>query len=288
MRNQDWSLVFFTTLTQWSVGIILCVTLPIIFSSDSSIFPISGLSLANPVFLALLFTGVATLVSFLHLGSPSNAPNALNNLSGSWLSREILTIGVYSLCLLTVFILGWSTGNFVNYKYILLPGSVAGLALVWMMIRIYVMPTIPAWNTWYTPFSFVATTLCLGLLTVLFLQYIGHLTISQQITRLFLISLVVILFIELTAGFIHQFKLEEMDTGIDDLVFNKGMFYRVFLVRMALLVIAFPIIFVILFQPDFLSGFGDYFWVILLLVLIITQEIMGRLLFYSSYFRIGV
>lgn len=288
MRNQDWSLVFFTTLTQWSVGIILCVTLPVVFSSDTSVFPISGLSLANPVFLALVFTGVATLVSFLHLGSPSNAPNALNNLSGSWLSREILAIGAYSLCLLAVFVLGWSTGNIVNYKYILLPGSVAGLALVWMMIRIYVMPTIPAWNTWYTPLSFVSTALCLGLLTVLFLQYIGHLTISQEITRLFLISLVVILFIELTAGFIHQFQLEEMDTGIDDLVFNKGMFYKVFIFRMALLVIAFLIIFVILFRPDFVPGFSNYFWAILLLVLVVTQEIMGRLLFYSSYFRIGV
>jgi len=288
MRNQDWSLVFFTTMAQWSVGIILCLTLLAGFFSDTSVFRVSGLSLANPVFLALIFIAAATLVSFLHLGSPSNAPNALKNLSGSWLSREILAISVYSLSLLAIFVLGWRTGSIENFKYILMLASVAGLALIWMMIRIYVMPTIPAWNSWYTPLSFVSTALSMGMLTVMFLQHTGYLSFSEQITRLFLISVVVILFMELTTGFIHQFKLEEMDTGIDDLVFNKGMFYKVFLFRMALLIAVFPIIFIILFKPDFLPGFDHYVWAVLVLILVFTQEIIGRLLFYSSYFRIGV
>ena len=43
----------------------------------------------------------------------------------------------------------------------------SGLALLWTMSRIYVMPTIPAWNSWHTPVSFVSTALGLGLLTLL-------------------------------------------------------------------------------------------------------------------------
>ena len=96
MRNQDWSLVLFTTLSQLSVGIILCFTLLGYSGTDLGLVFAMGLSFKNPVFLALVFIGVATLISFLHLGKPSNAPRALNNLSGSWLSREILAIGVYS------------------------------------------------------------------------------------------------------------------------------------------------------------------------------------------------
>ena len=89
----------------------------------------TGLSLRNPVLLALVFIGVATVVSFLHLGKPSNAPNALNNLSGSWLSREILALGAYSLSLLVALVLGWKTGNTEYLKYTLVASSVIGLAL---------------------------------------------------------------------------------------------------------------------------------------------------------------
>ena len=102
MRNQDWSLVFFTTLAQLSVGIILWFTFSGYFYNDMGLLIETGLSFRNPVLLALIFIGVATVISFLHLGKPSNAPNALNNLSGSRLSREILALGAYSLSLLVV------------------------------------------------------------------------------------------------------------------------------------------------------------------------------------------
>ena len=52
---------------------------------------------------------------------------------------------------------------------------------VWMMTRIYVIPTIPPWNSWYTGLGFISTTLCLGLITVLFLHYnFGCVTCDEQ------------------------------------------------------------------------------------------------------------
>jgi len=288
LRNQDWSLVLFTTVAQLSVGMILCFTLAGYFYSDMGVFIEPVPVTAKPVLLALVLIAVATVISFLHLGNPSNAPNALNNLSGSWLSREILALGVYAVSLIIVLALGWKTGSTEHLKFFMALSSVAGLALLWMMIRIYVVPTIPAWYSWYTPLSFASTALCLGLLALLVFHCAGPANSDDQIIRKLMGFLMLILFIETASGFIHQISLEKMNTGIDDLVFNQGPFYRVFLVRMGLLFIAFLAIFILTLKPDLLLENGSNAGLYPLFVLIVVQELMGRLLFYSSYFRIGV
>lgn len=288
MANRDWSLVFFTTLAQWSVGIVLWLTWPVIHNQDLSPVFVTGLSLKNPVFLALIFIGSATLSSFLHLGNPANAPRALNNLSGSWLSREILAIGVFTISLLITLMLGWKTDSPGTLKYLMVLSSLAGMALLWTMARIYVMPTIPAWNSWNTPVSFISTALGLGLLTLLFLNNNGSIIIADHILRIFWIALITVLLIEIVSAVTHQFKLATMDQGMDKLVFHKGTFYRVFLVRMAILIFICQLAVALAFKPELLPGNSESLWVSLLFVSGIAQELTGRLLFYSSYFRIGV
>ena len=288
MSNRDWSLVWFTTLAQWSVGIVLWFTLPAMMAHDLSQVFETGLSLRNPVLLALLFISIATISSFLHLGNPVNAPKSLNNLSGSWLSREILTIGLFSMSLVLMLILEWKTGQSQYSKFLILPGSFCGLALLWMMVRIYVMPTIPAWNSWYTPVSFVSTALSLGLLTLLSLQANGFVNTSDQIAGYFWIVLIVILLIEVVSAFAHQSNLVKMDSGIDELIFNRGTFHRVFLLRMAILIIACLATIVYVLNTDLLPENGNSLWISLLFMSVLAQELLGRLLFYSSYFRIGV
>ena len=288
MANRDWSLVFFTTLAQWSVGIVLWLTWPVIHNQDLGPVFETGLSLKNPVLLALIFIGSATLSSFLHLGSPKNAPRALNNLSGSWLSREILAIGVFTISLVITLMLGWKTGNPGTLKYLMVLSSLGGMALLWTMTRIYVMPTIPAWNTWNTPVGFISTALGLGLLTLLFLHNYGSIIIADHILRIFWIALITILLIEIVSAVTHQFKLATMDQGMDKLVFHKGAFYRVFLFRMAILIFICQLAVALAFKPELLPGNSESLWVSLLFVSGIAQELTGRLLFYSSYFRIGV
>jgi len=288
LANRDWSLMFFTTLAQWSVGIMLWLTWPVIHSQDLSPVFETGLSLKDPVLLALIFISSATLSSFLHLGNPVNAPRALNNLSGSWLSREILAIGVFVTGLLITFILGWRGGNPLLLKLLMVLSSIGGMALLWTMSRIYVMPTIPAWNSWNTPVSFISTALVLGLLTLLFLNNYGSIIIADHIHRIFWIALIAILLIEIVSAVIQQFKLATMDQGMDKLVFHKGTFYRVFLFRMAILIFICQLAVILAFKPELLPGNSESFWISLLFISGIAQELTGRLLFYSSYFRIGV
>ena len=79
-----------------------------------------------------------------------------------------------------------------------------------------------------------------------------------------------------------------MDQGMEKRVFDKGAFYRVFVVRMAILIFAFQLALILFLKPELLPGDSSTFWVSLLFVLTIAQEVTGRLLFYSSYFRVGV
>lgn len=287
MFKRDWSLVFFTTLSQLSIGIVVCFTALTYLDNGPGIFIETGLSLKNPVLLALIFVGVATVTSFLHLGNPSNAPNALNNLSGSWLSREILALSVYSIGLLIVIAAGWKTGNVASLKIYLGLCSAIGIVLLWMMIRIYSVATIPAWNTWFTPASFILTVLSLGSLTFLCLHQLGMVNIESQVNGLMKI-LVMVLFLEIVSGLAHHIRLEKFDTGIDDIDFNRGSYFWVFQFRMGLLITAFLVLLVIVFKPEIYPGPGSSAWVYPLMVFVISQELLGRLLFYSSYFRIGV
>jgi len=288
LSNRDWSLVLFTTLAQWSVGIILCFTWPVVVNHGMSGIFETGLTLRNPILLSLIFISIATFSSLLHLGNPKNAARALNNLSGSWLSREILAIGVFTACLVFILLLGWKTSNFEYLNYLMVLGSLIGLALLWTMTRIYVIPTIPAWNSWYTPVSFVSTAFSLGLLTLLVLNVNSVMSIAGHIDRSAPIALAVMLLIEMLSGIAHQSKLGKLDTGMNKLVFNRGIYYRVFLFRVALLVIALVMLLIVIGNTNIFAATHLDTWSFVLLSLVVVQELTGRLLFYSSYFRIGV
>lgn len=288
MSNRDWSLVCFTTLAQWSIGIVLWFTLNTFLSVNPATGFETGLDLKNPVLLSLFLIGGATLVSFLHLGKPANALKALSNLSGSWLSREILAIGVFSVSLAIVLLTGWNNGESGYQDYLLVISSCCGLVLLWMMIRIYIMPTIPAWNSWYTPLNFISTTLNLGLVTVLVFHAAGWVKIDSQVFNWFMVFLMLILFVETISGILHQYRLQRLKTGIDALVFDRGSFYGVFIFRLMLLLIAFLAVFNVILNSSVVSGYQYHLWLYPILALIIIQELAGRLLFYSSYFRVGV
>lgn len=167
MHVAELPLLIFTILGQMSVGAFVALGFLNVLGrarwgaarvqelSDVALFAI------GPT-LVLGFMG-----SFLHLGNPINATNAMNNLGSSGMSREILfgvlfagAGAVYAVC---------------QYLRILPPlarealaavTAVLGLILVWVMADLYMLETAPAWNLWTTPVSFYATTGLLGSMAV--------------------------------------------------------------------------------------------------------------------------
>lgn len=288
MIKRDWSLVFFTSLAQWSVGIILWLGFLVIYNQDVAPVYETGLNPANPVLLALVFIGVATFSSCLHLGNPANAPRTLSNLSSSWLSREILAIGLFTASLVLLLVLGWKTGDAVLLKYLVIPALVFGPGLLWTMSRIYMMPTIPAWNSWHTPVSFVTTALALGVITLLFLGAIKLINLTDHFTRFFQLALIATLLVEIFSAIGQHIKLPKINQGMDVVVFDKGPFYRVFQVRMALLIFILLLVMLLVLKPGLLPPASDAHWIARVLLLVLIQELAGRFMFYASYFRLGV
>lgn len=280
--RRDWSLVLFTTLAQASVGIILCLVLLGAMVGAALSYQ-TGFDLANPVLLAFLMIAIATAISTLHLGNPKNAPRALGNLKSSWLSREILALGLYSACLLLAFFRDWSAGMDTHTLDLLIASTLAGIALTWMMIRVYTAATIPAWNTWYTSFSFVSTALALGPLIVLVLQASGLTYFPFAAIDALLAIVCVVLAAAMLSAHRHHSRLLRMDTGIARMTFDFGAYQQLYHLRLALLATALLVTVLVM-----TAVLGAGAWLGLLLALVLVEEIIGRLLFYASYFRTGV
>ena len=284
MHKRDWSLVFFTTLSQWGVGIVLCLAVLGIYPGSATLAAPTGISLANPALLALVLVGAATTVSFLHLGNPVNAPGALRNLATSWLSREILAIGLFSLSLLAVVAHGWRTGAQEFSVSLLILASIAGLLLLWTMARVYRIPTVPAWDSGHTPLAFLCTALSLGLAGWLVFGASGLLELEIETARGLATGLLAVLVLEGISGILNQHRLARMDTGFDGPDFRGGAFPTVHRARMAVLLLACLGAAIMIYLHDPLQSSWPY----PVLALVILQEIAARFLFYASYFRIGM
>jgi DMSO reductase anchor subunit len=104
------------------------------------------------------------LASTLHLGRPVHAYRAIRAWRRSWLSREVLTLGLFAN-----FAALFAAALSFYVSFAAISGALAcicGLLGVYCSARVYMVPARPAWNSRYTPFEFFATTLALGPLLV--------------------------------------------------------------------------------------------------------------------------
>ncbi len=108
----------------------------------------------------------ALLASLGHLGRPLQAWRAIRNLKTSWLSREVLFAAAFTgLALLAWAIQFWyGTQALLSPLGLALGAAVvlAGAGMVFSMGRLYMLRTVPVWNSPTTLISFFTTGLLLG------------------------------------------------------------------------------------------------------------------------------
>lgn len=162
---KEWPLVAFTILGQTAVGAFLFFHLPFLVRGRT---PYAGWRVTWLAVLALVLAlaGVAALVSFFHLRHPWRARFALSNWRASWLSREIL----FELAFMgLVAASGWMAWAGAPSRAVLLAGlaaaGLAGALFLVSMIKLYTLPTLPAWRGGRASVSFSLTALVLGALT---------------------------------------------------------------------------------------------------------------------------
>lgn len=122
--------------------------------------------------------GLGGLASFLHLGTKKNAWCAVSHLQKSWLSREILMVGLFGAAWLLSFMA--HSPLFTDYcplmtvhcslitDYCSLITALLGLGLVYSMSQVYRLRAVPAWNSWRTEAAFFLSAGILGLTGVAF------------------------------------------------------------------------------------------------------------------------
>lgn len=145
-------LVFFTVLAQSAVGAFILLRL------------VSGPGLMAPrrlavgLFSTLCLFGVAMLIATFHLGQPFRAINVLLRMGHSPMSDEIALAAVFAAS-------GGAAalGLLVDRGYSRLchllswVATLAGIALLFAIPRVYQLSTVATWDTFYTPVLMLLT-----------------------------------------------------------------------------------------------------------------------------------
>ena len=306
MNVHEWSLVIFTILAQMSVGSFIVLGVIHFFTRRAE-----GEEAANRLSdRALLAIGpvlvLAMLASLFHLGNPVNAPRAVTNIGSSWLSREIM-FGVLFAVLGGVFaIMQWrKMASFSVRNIVAILAAVAGVALVYSMSMVYMLPTQPAWNTLATPVFFASATLLLGLFAI-GAAYVANYayvqrtdpggakevrTLMSSALRWIAVAAVLVLGAELVAIPLY---LAQLSTGPAAAIASAQMMvgdYGLFLaLRIVLVFIGAGVLGFFLYHNAASPGreqiLGNLAYLAFGLVLV--SEVIGRYLFYVTHVRIGV
>jgi len=150
-QKSETPLVVFTLLTQMAVGAFWAAQWMI------DLIP------QIPYLVIGACLSVGGFFSFAHLGAKRNAWRAPFHLTKSWLSREILFVGLFGA--------GWLAGLIplptLLFENMGLITSLLGIGLIFSMAQVYRLHTMPAWDTWRTTAGFFVTSALLGQLLMM-------------------------------------------------------------------------------------------------------------------------
>ncbi|WP_291331253.1 DmsC/YnfH family molybdoenzyme membrane anchor subunit [Desulfovibrio sp.] len=155
---QEFPLVFFTLLVQMAVGMVLVGKCVLGNEADRALR--EGVRRQNVA--ALLLFAVAGGISFVHLGTPLHAPFTLLHVAQSWLSREILMVGVVGLALLWLVLVGRKKQAVEAEKKAMVLAGLCGIVLLFTMSCVYNQGTMPGWQNWGVFTAFLASMSLLG------------------------------------------------------------------------------------------------------------------------------
>ncbi len=301
MHRREWFLVIFTLLVQMAVGTF--VVLIAFQYLTSAWIPTEELnSITDSVMdVSLLILTLGVIAAIIHLRKPDNAYYSILNIRLSWLSRETLLGLTFGLALAALSILHWFQVGSIQLRNILeIITLLSGVTLVYAMAKVYMLRTIPTWNSIFTPLTFFTTTLLLGTLAfgVIWIWHLpAILTTNLQSslvgTALEWIKISTAVLVGLQILWTHQCyrkyapRNDNRDASSDQ---NLILYRLVLIFRVALGVIGIAFLYNVMDQQ--LGGIEHaglrVIPLIIAVLLVLVSEIMGRFLFYTSYKRVGV
>lgn len=281
MAWHEWPLILFTVLAQTAVGAFLLLG-AVILGNKLCVGVTDRLH--KGMFFIWVLMGLGFMASTMHLGSPLRAFNALNQVGSSWLSNEIFTGSLF-------FALGggyWlleilDKGAQSLRKVLLLAAMTVGIVFMYSMIKVYLIDTVPTWNTVYTPLAFVLTTIISGLI-------FGHLILASAQHKLARLDNALPLFgaiavaVSLVAIISQMLSLGEIHSAVvsaSELIPNLAQLQ---ILRVGLLIGALAVWFI----PRLMNSRPGVAIIALSFILVLCSELIGRGVFYGLHMTVGV
>ena len=286
--NHEGALIAFTLLGQLVAGsTILYAILHFTRSDEVSRFP-AGFRIKTPELLLLILLLVAMAISFLHLGSARKAVHALNNPGSSWISREIFSLSLLSLSLILLFLGRWlmpARRGIHSVLFLISLGS--GASLIYVMIRLYMIPAVVSWNTWYTPSSFIFSSFILGISA--FIVYAASIQWREYPLKLLLQMLFVLLLTEALISAGNQYLLDHLSLIHYNPFLLENSHLNVTIIRIALIVV---VLFLLAFlqRRSTVHTEGSLKKILTgsVILLVLIEQIAGRWLFFASFVKVGI
>ncbi|OCH23477.1 DmsC/YnfH family molybdoenzyme membrane anchor subunit [Aliivibrio sp. 1S128] len=281
MAWHEWPLILFTVLSQTAVGAFLvlgCVTLSGKLSKDEDT------RLHRSMFFLWALMGLGLMASIMHLGSPFRAFNALNRVGSSWLSNEIFASSLFFAAggfywLLNVL----NKGSESVKKALLLLAMLIGAGFMYAMIKVYLINTVPTWNSVYTPLTFLLTMTISGLVfahTLLVGSKHNHRDLDNVLPTVAAIALAISVIVTIS----QMIGLSHVSSAIveaSDLIPNM-MTLQV--LRIGLLFIGFAL----MFSPRLLSSKPALPMMLLSFGCVLVSELINRGVFYGLHMSVGM
>ena len=234
---------------------------------------------------------VATTSAIFHLGHPLRSVFSINNLRHSWLSREALSGLIFGLSIcLTILMQLLEPHTFLLRNVFIILGIISGVVYVFVISRLYMLRTVPAWNHFGTPATFITTSLLLGIIA--FMAFIvindsfGNFAFDNQFYSKYVwllgkwtIILIGIQFLIYSISTVVLFRAG--GKGAESVSLYWGKLRSISIYRWAFA-----------FAGGFLIGLILIYalnqtWLLLAFTLILFSELIGRWLFYRIYRREG-
>lgn len=280
MGIHEWPLMFFTVIGQSVAGAFMMMAAVLLSGKLSTEL---DCKVHYSMFGLWLLMGIGFLLSTMHMGTPLRAFNSFNRLGASSLSNEVASGAIF-------FALGgfyWLLAVFNKMP--------AALGKVWLFIvmvmavvfvvatsRVYLIDTVPTWNTIYTTMNFILTAFLGGpILAALLLRIAGFdLQCIRRIPALSVLALLVSICIAISQGF----DLASIETSVQkatDLVPDYGILMDIKVVAIAMGLGCWIMPLIAKRNPSVLNMLIGFLFVM-------AGEIVGRGVFYGLHMTVGM
>ena len=152
----SWSLVCFTLFTQSAIGLVWVSVIGHWFDIGAR----ADFAIRSPL-IALILTGLGLWAALAHLARPRLAPHALRNFKVSWLSREVLLVQAFGGAV-ALSIIMWFLNATLWMTLLEAAACLLGAVALFAMTRVYLLKTVPVWNSPATSLEFAGSAMFLG------------------------------------------------------------------------------------------------------------------------------